>query len=54
MQLIVIVFNTTFNYISVISWLDFFNIDGGNRRKPQTCRKSLKKLHIHLYIVHVT
>jgi hypothetical protein len=39
----VIVFNATFNNISVISWLSCF-IGGGNRstrRKSPTCRKSL-------------
>ena len=35
----VIVFNTTFNNISVISWQSV--LGGGNRRKPLTCRKSL-------------
>jgi len=38
----VMVFNATFNNISVISWLSF--IGGGNwstRRKQPTCRKSL-------------
>ena len=34
------VFNATFNNISVISWHVSF-IGGGNRRKTQTCRKSL-------------
>ena len=34
------VFNATFNNISVISWQSVF-IGGGNRRKPPTCRKSL-------------
>jgi len=35
-------FDATFNNISVISWVSF--IDGGNRstqRKPPTCHKSL-------------
>jgi hypothetical protein len=39
----VMVFNATFNNISVISWRPVF-IGGGNRstrRKPPTCRKSL-------------
>ena len=31
----VMVFNATFNNISVISWRSF--IDGGNQRKPHTC-----------------
>ena len=51
----VMVFNTTFNNISVISWVSF--IGGGNRSartKPPTCRKSLTKLyHIKLYRVHL-
>jgi len=34
------VFGATFNHISVISWLSVF-IDGGHRRKPPTCGKSL-------------
>jgi len=37
------VFNVTFNNISIISWWSFF-ISGGNRstwRKPPTCRKSV-------------
>ena len=40
------VFNTTFNNISVISWQASF-IGGGNwstMRKPPTCRKSLANL----------
>ena len=39
-----IVFYATSNSISVISWLSFFFIGGGNmsiRRKPPSCRKSL-------------
>ena len=36
----VVVFKTTFNNISDISWWSVF-IDGGNRRKSPTCRKSL-------------
>ena len=36
----VMVFNATFNNISVISWGVSF-IVGGNRRKPWTCHKSL-------------
>jgi hypothetical protein len=42
----VMVFNITFNNISVTSWQCF--IAGGNRstlRKPLTCRKSLRKLY---------
>ena len=39
------VFNATFNNISVISWRSFFFFFGGGnrriRRKPPTCRKSL-------------
>jgi hypothetical protein len=38
------VFNTTFNNISVIFFVAVSLIDGGNggiRRKPLTCRKSL-------------
>jgi hypothetical protein len=40
----VMVFNVTFNNISVISWRSCSDIGGGNRstrRKPLTCRKSL-------------
>jgi hypothetical protein len=47
------VFNATFNNISVISWRSVF-ISGGNRStqwKPLTCRKSLTNFyHIMLYI----
>jgi len=52
------VFNATFNNISVISWQSFFG--GGNsnwitKRKPPACRKSLAKWHhIMLYRVHLT
>ena len=42
------VFNATFNNISVISWRSI-SIGGGNRRKPPTCRKSLTNYHIMLY-----
>jgi hypothetical protein len=38
----VIVFNTTFNNISVIAWWSvILPISGGNWRKPPNCRKSL-------------
>ena len=43
------VFNATFNNISVISWWSVF-ISGGNqrtRRKPPTCRKSLTNLMLY-------
>jgi len=53
------VFNTTFNNISVILWYcgsHYFS--GGNQstqRKPLTCLKLLTKLyHIMLYLVHLT
>ena len=38
--------NATFNNISVISWRSvlFVEVTGGPRKKPQTCRKSLKTL----------
>jgi len=42
------VFNTTFNNISGISWR------GGNRRKPPTCRKSMTNFITYLYPVHLT
>jgi hypothetical protein len=35
-------FNATCNNISVISWWCF--IDGGNKKKPPTCRKSLTNI----------
>jgi len=54
------VFNATFNNISVISWrfaitdITVSFIGGGNRRKPPTCRKSLTNFfHIMLYRVHL-
>jgi hypothetical protein len=37
----VMVFNTTFNNISVISCVAVSFIVGGNQTKPPTCRKSL-------------
>ena len=37
----VMVFNTTFNNSSVISWIKVSFIDRGNQRKPLTCHKSL-------------
>ena len=43
------VFNTTFNNISVISWQSVF-IGGGNQstqRKPPTCQKSLTNFLSH-------
>jgi len=50
------VFNVTFNNISVILW-QIVIIGGGNRstrRNPPTCRKLLTKLyHIMLYRVHL-
>jgi len=46
------VFNATFNNISVISWRSI-SIGGGNQRKPPTCRKSLTNYHIMLYRVHL-
>jgi hypothetical protein len=53
----VMVFNATFNNISVISWLLVFFIGGGNpstQRKPSICRKSLTHFyHIMLYQVHL-
>ena len=53
----VMVYNTSFNNISVILWRSVFFLCGGNRstrRKPPTCRKSLTKLfHIMLYWVHL-
>jgi len=36
-----IVFNATFNNISVILWLYYGGGNQSNRRKPQTCRRSL-------------
>ena len=36
------VFNATFNNISVISW-QLISFVIGNRRKPLTCRKSIKE-----------
>ena len=40
------VFNATFNNISVISWRSVLLVEetGGPRRKPPTCRKSLTNL----------
>ena len=43
----VMMFNATFNNISVISWRSVLNIGGGNRstrRNPPTCRNSLKNV----------
>ena len=49
------VFNVTFNTISVKSWRCF--IGGGNRRtrrKPPTCRKSLTNLITYCCIEHIS
>jgi hypothetical protein len=49
----VIVFNATFNNISVISWLSVLLVDEikSNQRKPQTCHKSLTNfITVHLTI----
>ena len=50
----VMVFNATFNNISVISWRSII-IGGGNRstrRKPSTCRKSLTNFITYCCIEH--
>ena len=51
----VMVFNTTFNNISVISWRSVLLVEknGVPGKKPLTCRKSLKLYHIILYRVHL-
>ena len=49
----VMVFNTTFNNISVISCMAISFIGGGNQRKPPTCRKSLQTLSHNVYQVHL-
>ena len=55
LRIMVMMFNATFDNISIISWLSVLSM-GGNRsirRKQPTCRKSLTKLyHIMLYEVH--
>jgi hypothetical protein len=48
------VFNATFNNISVILWRSV--IGGGNRstqRKPPTCHKSLTKLYEYISFKHI-
>ena len=42
----VMVFNATFNTISVISWRPCSLICGGNRRKRPTCRIILHRVHL--------
>jgi len=52
----VIVFNATFNNISVISWRSVLLVEeaGVIRRKPSTCRKSLTNFITYmLYRVHL-
>ena len=44
------VFNATFNNISIISWLSVLLVEE-TQRKPLTCRKSLK--NIMLYREHL-
>jgi hypothetical protein len=49
------VFNATFNNISVTGYIVAVSfIGGGNRRNPQTFRKSLTNYYIMLYRVHLT
>ena len=51
----VMVFNATFNNISVILWRSV--IGGGNRstqRKPPTCHKSLTKLYEYIRFKHIS
>jgi len=51
------IFNATFNTISVISWRSVLLVEetGGPGEKPQTCHKSLsdKLYHIILFRVHL-
>ena len=51
----VMVFNTTFNNISAISWQSVLLVEkiGSTRRKPPTFQKSDKLYHIMLYLVHL-
>jgi hypothetical protein len=51
----IIVFNVTFNNISVISWWSVLLVEetGVPRENPPTCRKSLSNYHIMLYRVHL-
>ena len=48
------VFNTTFNYISVISWHSVLLVEEtGVQSEPPTCPKSLTNYHIMLYQVQI-
>jgi uncharacterized protein YqjF (DUF2071 family) len=50
----VVVFDATFNNISVISWPVVLVEEIGGRRNPPTCWKSLTNFyHIMLYRVHL-
>jgi len=51
------VFNATFNNISVIPWRSVLLVEEigvpGSRRKPPTCRKSLTNLALSHNVVHL-
>jgi len=51
----IMVFNTTFNNISAISWESALLVEKNRStlRKPPTCRKSLTNYHVMLHQVHL-